>query len=146
MKNLSSPPVILPKQFKLILAYMRSSVSLYRYAIYHELLAYPEMVAKKLRKMKFKDVSLKDCTILDVSVLEPTMKRFLERHIKRYGITKPEELVFNFSRQRAHVVWQKALEVSGISKEAGINDLKEAFNKILRENYPDYEGRLNFKS
>jgi hypothetical protein len=139
MQKHNKPPTILPEQIHSLSSYLRSSVKDYHYSVYFELLAYPRMIAERLRKAKLKDVNVKETTVLSVPVLKPSMNWLLE-HIVRHGLDKPDQNLFSFSRQRAHVVWERAKVSSRINNRATIADLKEAFNTYLRIHHKDYKG------
>ena len=143
MKKFKRPPAISQEQFKSINAYLLSSVSLYRYAIFFELSAYPGMISERLRESELRNVDIESKTILKIPILEMTVGR-LVKHLVRYGIKKPGDRLFDFSRVRAYYVWKRALKETEISQKAQVKDYKEAFNTYLRQHYPDFEGRISF--
>ena len=118
---------------------MYSSVGLYQYAIYFELVAYPRIVCDHVRLSKFKDIDIEEKRVIGIPVLKLTMDR-LVKHLVRYGINKPSQRLFDFSRQMTHKVWKASLERAGVSQRATMKDYKEAFNTYLRMNQPDYKG------
>jgi len=101
--------------------------------------AYPGIVAERLRQAQLNDINLKESTLLLVPILKPSMNWLLE-HLIRHGLNKPEDKIFSFSRQRAHSIWQRAKGPSRISSRATIADLKEAFTTYLRKHHKDYKG------
>lgn len=129
------PPIILPEQIKalnILLIHRR----LPHYALYFELLAYPRMSGKSLRKMTKAHVDTEAGTILKIPVLPATMQRVIE-YIKRTDVEGRKRL-FKFTRQRAHNVWSEVRDRTGMSQKANMTDLKIAFKEYLIRHYPDY--------